>query len=102
MINEEIKLTRAAKIPYVDQRLYDRIQSLIKNNKKQSMLKTYARKSTILPSFIGFTIHVHNGKGFVPVTITENHVGFKLGEFAATRKHTYKAPVAAVKKGVKK
>lgn len=92
-------ITRAQKIPYVDQKLYEKIKKFIAENKKGA-IKTYARNCTIISLFIGFTINVHNGKGFVPVTITEGHVGYKLGEFSPTRKHTYKAPEKT--KGVKK
>jgi small subunit ribosomal protein S19 len=99
-MSDEIKLTRAKRIPFVDKNLYDRVKFLVDNNKKQSMIKTYSRRCTIIPMFIGYTIHVHNGKGFVPVAITEGHVGYKLGEFSPTRKYTYKAPDK--KQGVKK
>lgn len=52
---------------------------------KKSVIKTWSRRSTILPEFVGLTIAVHNGKTFIPVYVTENMVGHKLGEFAPTR-----------------
>lgn len=71
--------------PYVFDRLLTKIQNLNKDNKKE-VVKTYSRRSTIYPDFIGHTIAVHNGKEFIPVYITEDMVGHKLGEFALTRK----------------
>ena len=71
--------------PYVFDRLLNRVQELNKNNKKE-VLKTWSRRSTIYPDFVGHTIAVHNGKEFIPVYITEDMVGHKLGEFALTRK----------------
>ncbi len=71
--------------PYVFGRLLKKIQTLNENNKKE-VVKTYSRRSTIYPDFIGHTIAVHNGKEFIPVYITEDMVGHKLGEFALTRK----------------
>ena len=71
--------------PYVFDRLLKRIQELNKNNKKE-VIKTWSRRSTIYHDFVGHTIAVHNGKEFIPVYITEDMVGHKLGEFAMTRK----------------
>ena len=71
--------------PYVFERLLKRVQELNKNNKKE-VVKSWSRRSTIFPDFIGHTIAVHNGKEFIPVYITEEMVGHKLGEFAPTRK----------------
>jgi small subunit ribosomal protein S19 len=71
--------------PYVFDRLLKRVQELNKNNKKE-VIKTWSRGSTIFPDFVGHTIAVHNGKEFIPVYITEDMVGHKLGEFALTRK----------------
>ena len=71
--------------PYVFDRLLKKVQELNKANKKE-VIKTWSRRSTIYPDFIGHTIAVHNGKEFIPVYITEDMVGHKLGEFAATRK----------------
>ena len=71
--------------PYVFDRLLTKIQNLNKENKKE-VVKTWSRRSTIFPDFVGHTIAVHNGKEFIPVYITEDMVGHKLGEFALTRK----------------
>ena len=70
--------------PYIDAKLQKRIEALNKANTK-TVIKTWARRSTIPPEFVGHTIAVHNGKKFIPVFITENMVGHKLGEFALTR-----------------
>ena len=71
--------------PYVFDRLLKKVQTLNENGKKE-VVKTYSRRSTIFPDFVGHTIAVHNGKEFIPVYITEDMVGHKLGEFALTRK----------------
>ena len=71
--------------PYVFDRLLAKVQQLNENNKKE-VIKTWSRRSTIYPDFIGHTFAVHNGKEFIPVYVTEDMVGHKLGEFAATRK----------------
>lgn len=73
--------------PYVFDRLLDKIKKNNQNNKKE-VIKTWSRRSTIYPDFIGHTIAVHNGKEFIPVYITEDMVGHKLGEFSLTRKFT--------------
>ena len=70
--------------PYVDEKLLKRIQELNKSNQKK-VLKTWARRSTITPEFVGHTLAIHNGNKFVPVFMTENMVGHKLGEFSPTR-----------------
>jgi small subunit ribosomal protein S19 len=70
--------------PYVDPTLVKRIETLNQTNQKK-VLKTWARRSTIPPEFVGHTLAVHNGKQFIPVFISENMVGHKLGEFAPTR-----------------
>ncbi len=70
--------------PFIEKKLYKRVQDSLKANQKQ-MIKTYSRSSTIIPEMVGFTISVYNGKTWVPVFITENLVGHKLGEFAPTR-----------------
>ena len=70
--------------PYVDERLLARVHEM--NTKKEKrVLKTWSRASTITPDFVGHTLAVHNGNKFVPVYISENMVGHKLGEFAPTR-----------------
>ena len=70
--------------PFVDERLLGRVQKAAAGDK--TVLKTWSRGSTIAPEFVGQTIAVHNGKLHVPVYVTENMVGHKLGEFAPTRK----------------
>lgn len=73
--------------PYVSESLLKKVQKLNSENKK-TVIKTWSRRSTIYPDFVGHTIAVHNGKDFIPVYITEEMVGHKLGEFALTRKFT--------------
>ncbi len=70
--------------PYVDEKLQGRIQDLNKTMEKK-VVKTWSRRSTITPEFVGHTMAVHNGNKFIPVYITENMVGHKLGEFSPTR-----------------
>ena len=70
--------------PFVDIHLSKKINDLNKRNYKR-VIQTWSRRSTITPDFIGHTIAVHNGNKFIPVYITENMVGHKLGEFAPTR-----------------
>jgi len=70
--------------PYVDFRLVSKIEGMSKSGKK-TVVKTWARRSTISPDFVGYTFAVHNGNKFIPVYVTENMVGHKLGEFAPTR-----------------
>ena len=70
--------------PFIDPKLLAKIEALNKANTKK-VIKSWARRSTIPPEFVGHTIAVHNGKKFIPVFITENMVGHKLGEFSPTR-----------------
>lgn len=70
--------------PYVDPKLLKKIE-LLNESGERKVIRTYSRRSTIVPEFIGHTIAVHNGHKFIPVFITENTVGHKLGEFALTR-----------------
>jgi small subunit ribosomal protein S19 len=70
--------------PYIDQRLLARIEDMNSRREKR-VLKTWSRASTVTPEFVGHTLAVHNGNKFVPVYVTENMVGHKLGEFAPTR-----------------
>jgi len=70
--------------PYIDFKLENKIVKMNSDNKKQ-VVKTWARRSMISPLFVGHTIAVHNGNKFIPIFITENMVGHKLGEFAPTR-----------------
>lgn len=70
--------------PYVDPKLLKKALEA-KESKTQKVIKTWSRRSTIIPEFIGLTFAVHNGKKFIPVFVTEEMVGHKLGEFAPTR-----------------
>jgi small subunit ribosomal protein S19 len=70
--------------PFVDQRLVRTIEQMNQANQKK-VVKTWARRSTITPEFVGHTIAIHNGNKFIPVFISENMVGHKLGEFSPTR-----------------
>ena len=70
--------------PFIEKKLYKRIVEASKAGNKK-MLKTYSRTSTIIPEMVGYTVSVYNGKSWIPVFITENLVGHKLGEFAPTR-----------------
>ena len=70
--------------PYVQESLLKKVQGIVMKNQKQ-VVKTWSRASTILPEFVGHTFGVHNGNKFVPVYVTENMVGHKLGEFSPTR-----------------
>jgi small subunit ribosomal protein S19 len=70
--------------PFVDQHLMDKVQKA-RAAKSKAPIKTWSRRSTITPDFVGLTVNVHNGRVFNPVFITENMVGHKLGEFSLTR-----------------
>ncbi len=70
--------------PFVEQKLYDRICAMNEKNEKK-VVKTWSRASTIFPDFVGHTIAVHDGRKHVPVYVTEDMVGHRLGEFAPTR-----------------
>lgn len=74
----------AKKGPYVQPSLLAKIQKAKESGKREA-IKTWSRRSMVIPEFVGLTIAVHNGKKFIPVFITENMVGHYLGEFAATR-----------------
>ncbi len=80
--------------PFVDAYLIDKVEAVRATNDKRQ-IKTWSRRSTILPEFIGLTIAVHNGKQHIPVFVTENMVGHKLGEFSLTR--TFKGHTAGKK-----
>ena len=78
-------MTRSIKKgPFVDEHLARKIQAQV-NAAEKAVIRTWSRRSTIVPEMVGFTIAVHNGRKFIPVFITENMVGHKLGEFAASR-----------------
>ena len=70
--------------PFVDQHLMSKVATAMDSTKK-SVIKTWSRRSTIMPEFVGITFAVHNGNKFVPVLVTENMIGQKLGEYAPTR-----------------
>ena len=71
--------------PYISVKLYKKVDAMNESG-KQSVIKTWSRASMIAPDFVGHTFTVHNGNKFIPVYVTENMVGHKLGEFAPTRK----------------
>src|SRR5690349_7298624 len=86
--------------PFADTHLISRIEDMNRRNEKK-VVRTWSRRSTIHPEMVGHTIAVHNGKKFIPVYITENMVGHKLGEFSPTRQfkgHSVKAATEAVAK----
>ena len=70
--------------PYISDKIVKKVAALNKSNKKQ-VIKTWSRRSTITPDFVGHTFAVHNGNKFIPVFVSENMVGHKLGEFSPTR-----------------
>lgn len=84
--------------PFVDEHLFNKIEAALNSDKKHQAVKTWSRRSTIIPDFVGASVLVHNGNKFVPVYVTENMVGHKFGEFAPTR--TFRGH-AADKKGKK-
>lgn len=85
--------------PFVDAHLLKKVETVRATNDKRPV-KTWSRRSTVLPEFVGLTIAVHNGKQHIPVYISENMVGHKLGEFSLTR--TFKGHAADKKAAVKK
>jgi small subunit ribosomal protein S19 len=85
--------------PFVDGHLLKKVEAASATSDKRP-IKTWSRRSTILPDFVGLTIAIHNGKQHIPVYISENMVGHKLGEFALTR--TFKGHTAGKKAAVKK
>ena len=92
-------MTRSAKKgPFVDGHLMKKVETAVAVKDKRP-IKTWSRRSTILPDFVGLTIAVHNGKQHIPVFVNENMVGHKLGEFALTR--TFKGHAADRKAGTK-
>ena len=83
--------------PFVDTPLLEKVEVMNRGSDKK-VIKTWSRRSTVVPEMVGHTLAVHNGRKFIPVYITENMVGHKLGEFAPTRQfkgHTTKAEKAA-------
>jgi small subunit ribosomal protein S19 len=71
--------------PYVDVKLAKKVNAIVEGTAKKGVVKTWSRRSTITPEFVGLTFAVHNGNKFIPVYVTEYMVGHKLGEFAPTR-----------------
>lgn len=80
--------------PFVEPKLVKKVMKMDEAGEKK-MIKTWSRRSTVMPEFIGFTFAVHNGKKFIPVYITENMIGHKLGEFSPTR--TFRAHSGSAK-----
>jgi len=83
---------------YIDEKLLKKVVE-IKNSGRKEVIKTWYRRSTVIPEMVGMTLAVHNGRKFIPIYITENMVGLKLGEFAETRTfrgHTSKDSKAKV------
>jgi small subunit ribosomal protein S19 len=74
-----------SKGPFVDAHLLEKVQAAGGQGNKRQVVKTWSRRSTIIPEMVGLTIGVHNGRKFIPVFVTENMVGHKLGEFSPTR-----------------
>ncbi|MBQ7190874.1 MAG: 30S ribosomal protein S19 [Kiritimatiellae bacterium] len=85
--------------PYVEQSLLDKVQKVLESNNRKQPIKTWSRRSMILPDFVGLTFAIHNGRQHMPIFITENMVGHRLGEFAPTR--TFKSHGAHTDKAVK-
>ena len=95
---EHKKMSRSLKKgPFVDVPLLEKVEVMNRGGEKK-VIKTWSRRSTVIPEMVGHTIAVHNGRKFIPVYVTENMVGHKLGEFAPTRQfkgHTTKSDKAA-------
>jgi len=70
--------------PFIDQKLMNKVE-IAQSSRSNQVIKTWSRRSTIIPEMVGITLAVHNGKKFIPVFVTENMVGHKLGEFSPTR-----------------
>ena len=85
--------------PFVDGHVMKKVLKAKETNDSKP-IKTWSRRSTILPDMIGLTFQVHNGKSFIPVYVTENHIGYKLGEFAPTR--SFKGYKGSVQKKIGK
>jgi small subunit ribosomal protein S19 len=84
--------------PFIDSHLREKVEGMNARNEKK-VIKTWSRRSTILPDMIGHTIAVHNGRKFIPVYVTEQMIGHKLGEFAPTRTFKGHAVKAALERG---
>jgi len=88
-----------SKGPFIDSHLLDKIRDLGTQAEKRKVVKTWSRRSTIIPEMVGLTIAVHNGRKFIPVFITENMVGHRLGEFSPSR--TFKGHTSKTAKQLK-
>ncbi len=89
--------------PFVEESLIKKVEK-IKNNPNRKPIKTWSRKSTIIPDFVGFSFLIYNGKKFIPITVSEDMVGHKFGEFSPTRQffgHTPADKKAKIEGGVK-
>ena len=73
--------------PFVDRHLLKKVEAVLQSGRKE-VIKTWSRRSTILPQFVGITFGVHNGRKFIPVLVTDQMIGHKLGEFAPTRSYS--------------
>ena len=76
------------KVPFVDTHLMKKVEAIVDGGAKKTPIKTWSRRSTIFPKFVGLTFKVHNGNKFIDVFVTEDMVGHKLGEFSPTRTYT--------------
>lgn len=83
--------------PFVDDHLRKKVEAMSSAGGKR-MIRTWSRRSTIIPDFVGYTFAVHNGRKFIPVYVTENMVGFKLGDFSPTR--TFKSHAGITKRQI--
>jgi len=88
-----------SKGPFIDIHLMEKIKALETQGEKRKVIKTWSRRSTIIPEMVGLTIAVHNGRKFIPVFITENMVGHRLGEFSPSR--TFKGHTSKTAKQLK-
>ena len=88
-----------SKGPFIDIPLLEKIKALETQGEKRKVIKTWSRRSTIIPEMVGLTIAVHNGRKFIPVFITENMVGHRLGEFSPSR--TFKGHTSKTAKQLK-
>ena len=88
-----------SKGPFIDSHLLSKVQVQTDQPQKRTVIKTWSRRSTVIPEMVGLTIAVHNGRKFIPVFITENMVGHRLGEFSPSR--TFKGHTSKAAKAVK-
>jgi small subunit ribosomal protein S19 len=88
-----------AKGPFIDITLLEKVQAQAGHPQKRIVIRTWSRRSTVIPEMVGLTIAVHNGRKFIPVFVTENMVGHRLGEFSPTR--TFKGHTSKAAKAVK-